>query len=307
MHFVACHEREDGMKVDYRSIFIAPQGKLLVSLDLSQAESWVVAFSANERNMKYALMYSDIHCQGGGAIFAITGCFHDWIKETRTCKKCGVILTKDQRYLAKRRNHASSYGMSPAKGMEVINGDSDKPPYISISLAESEEHHNAWHAFYNVRDWWAEIKACDRTIVNTYGRSRTFYGQWVDSPIDKPSELEREKIANLPQGTVADHFNGAIHPIIQKKGGLIEIFKQLIKPYWCGQIFCSHSNCHKIINQAHDSCILELPSKNAKDVGLHASELLLRPMVIKDEEFTIPVDGKIGERWQEDEMEKLVA
>lgn len=286
------------MKVDYRSIFIAPKGKLLVSIDLSQAESWIVAYLANERNMKYALKYSDIHCQGAGAIFYLTGCNHDWVKKTRTCKKCGVVLTNDQRYLGKRRNHASAYGMNAYKSMTVVNADSDKPPYVSISLEESEEQYKYWHSFYNVKDWWAEVKEKDRVIVTSYGRSRTFYGQWGD-------ELEKEKIAFEPQSTVADHFNGMVHPEVGKEGGLLEIYKQLIKPYFCGNVWCTHRECHKIINQSHDSAIFEIPSENAKEVGLHANTLLLRPIIIKDEEFTIPTDGKYGERWQEDEMEKL--
>lgn len=294
------------MKIGYRSIFVAPKGKLLIQIDLSQAESWVVAFLANERNMKYALRFSDIHCQGAGAIFYLTGCNHDWIKETRTCKNCGKIASKDQRYLGKRRNHASSYGMNAYKAMEVINGDSDKPPYISITLKESEEHYKLWHAFYDVVGWWGEVKGKDRTITTSYGRSRTFYGAWVDAPVDKPSELEKEKIAYEPQSTISDHFNGKIHPLVQKKGGLIEIYNQLIKPYNCGSIRCTHVGCHKIINQSHDSGILEIPKENARDVGLQAQELLLRPIVIKDEEFTIPTDGLIGERWEEGEMEKLV-
>lgn len=288
------------MKIDYRSIFVAPKGNLLVSIDLSQAESWVVAHLANEHNMKYALENSDIHCQCAGAVFLLTGCNHDWMKETRTCKICNGTLTKDQRYLGKRRNHASSYGMGPSKAMEVINGDSDKPPYISISLSESKEHDKAWHSFYNVKDWWLEVKLKDRRITTSYGRERTFYSQWGD-------ELEREKIAFEPQSTVGDHFNGAVHPLVQQKGGLIEIYRQLIKPYNCGNVRCTHTSCHKIINQSHDSCIIEAPSSAAPEIGIKAQHLLLRPIIIKDESFIIPTDGKIGERWQESEMEDLVA
>ena len=294
------------MKVDYRSIFVAPKGKLLVATDLSQAESWIVAYLANEKNMKYALHHSDIHCQGGGAIFFRTGCNHDWVKATRTCKKCGAELGKDQRYLGKRRNHASAYGMGPDKAMKVINADSDKPPYISITLQESKDHHEFWHSFYNVKDWWFEVKEKGRTLTNCYGRQRTFYGQWVEAPVDQPSDLERKKIAYEPQSTVADHFSGKIHPELGIKGGLIEIYRTLIKPYFCGSIWCDHAECHKIINMSHDSCILELPSTVAKDIGLQAEALLRRPIVIKDEQFTIPTDGLIGERWSEGEMEKLI-
>lgn len=289
------------MKIDYRSVVCAPKGKLLVSIDLSQAESWVVAYLADERNMKFALKESDIHCQGAGAIFVLNGCYHHWIKGENRCSKCGETVTKDQRYIGKRNNHASSYGMGPEKKMKVINADSDKPPYISITLQEAKEQHQRWHSFYQVTGWWEEVrwklKNNDRTITNSYGRSRRFYGPWGD-------ELEREAIAYEPQSTVADHFNGKVHPEYNIKGGLIEIYNELIEPFFCGDIWCNHVECHKIINQSHDSCIMELPSAVAEEVGMAAMQLLYRPLVIKNEEFYIPVDGEIGERWSS-EMEAI--
>lgn len=278
------------MKVDYRSVFVAPKDKLLVSIDLAQAESWVVAYLANERNMKYALKFSDIHCQGTGAILFVTGCGHDWVKGENKCKNCGVVLSKNQRYLGKRYNHATSYGMKSDKAARIINADSDKPPYVTVTSAESEIYHNRWHQYYNVKGWWAEVLSKGHVMTTTYGRTRTFYGIWGD-------DLEREKIANEPQSTVADHFNGAIHPLIGIPGGLITIYRTLIRPY----------REHRILNQSHDSCILELPKQSAAQIGIEAQQLLKRPMVIKGEEFIIPTDGKIGDRWDEAQMEKLAA
>lgn len=291
------------MKIDFRSVFVAPKDKLLISVDLSQAESWIVAFRANEHNMKHALLYGDIHLQtAGSALFhRNTGCGHEWIKDERVCKHCNVGVTKDQRYLGKRYNHASSYRMGPIKAAEIINQDSDKPPYITVTVRESKEYSDAWHSYYNVKGWWGEIEAQlnrDRTIATCYGRQRTFYGQWGE-------QLFREATAYEPQSTVADHFNGAIHPELGIKGGLLGIFTELVEPYWCGMMECTHHSCHKIINQSHDSCILELPKENALDIGKQAMSLLRRPLVVNNEEFTIPVDGEVGERWAE--MEKLAA
>lgn len=286
------------MKVSYRSIFIAPPGKLLVSVDLSQAESWVVAYLANERNMKYALFNSDIHCQSAGAIYVLNGCNHDWIKKENKCRVCGTVLTKDQRYIGKRKNHSTAYGVGPDKSARIINADSDKPPYVSVTVKESETHHNLWHSYYNVKGWWGRVLEKGREMITSYGRKRTFYGQWGD-------ELEREKIAFEPQSTVADHFNGKIHPEVGIEGGLIKIYETLIKPWWCGATYCDHQRCHKIINQAHDSCILEIPKDSALNIGEEAMRYLYRPIIINDETFTIPVDGKIGERWDEDEMEEI--
>lgn len=295
------------MKLDYRSIFVAPPKKTLVSVDLSQAETWVVAYLANEYNMKRVLNDpdGDIHLStAGSAIFyPRTGCPHEWSKSQQICTQCNLAIGKDQRYIGKRYNHASSYRMGPDKAAEIINSDSDKPPYVTVTIRQSRAYTEAWHSFYNVKGWWREIEEQidrGRTITTVYGRSRTFYGQRGDS-------LYREATAYEPQSTVADHFNGVICLELGVEGGLQSIYKRLIKPYFCGGKSCNHTECHKIINQSHDSCILELPSSSAKDIGLECMSLLLRPLVIKNETFTIPVDGKIGDRWEDDKMDKLAA
>lgn len=290
-----------------RSMYIAPKGKILIEADLSQAESWIVAFLANEPNMKRALMYGDIHTQtAGSALFNKKEednpwCQHDWEKDTRKCKLCGRVVDKSGRYVGKRYNHASAYRMGASRAAEVINKDSDKPPYVTVTIKESKEFQDSWHAYYNIKDWWREIERkldYNRTITTTYGRTRTFFAQWGD-------DLFKEATAYEPQSTVADHFNGAIHPEIRVHGGLIQIYRQLIEPFNCGSPYCNHTSCHKIINQAHDSCILEVPEPNHTDIAVQAQRLLLRPLIINGEEFTIPVDLKRGERWGELEELKV--
>jgi hypothetical protein len=283
------------MKLHVRSMITAPKGFSLISVDLSQAESWCVAFLANEPNMKKALMFGDIHTETAGSalFFNDTGCPHSWNKLDEKegswiCAECKDIVTKLMRYVGKRYNHASSYRMGAPRAAEVINKDSDKPPYFTVTLEESKRYSEAWNAYYNLRDWWSgiEIKLSEnaRKLVTTYGRERVFYGQWGN-------ELFKEATAFEPQSTVADHFNGQIHPQLGIRGGLREIYKQYIKPY--------KDDGHKIINQAHDSCIVEVPTPVVEEIGLGMMRLLRRPLVINGEEFTIPVDGEWGPRWTE--------
>jgi hypothetical protein len=59
-------------KLKIRSIIRAKPNHLLLAFDLSQAESWVVAYLANEPRMKKALMYGDINTSG--LRLAITNC-----------------------------------------------------------------------------------------------------------------------------------------------------------------------------------------------------------------------------------------
>lgn len=281
------------MKIYVRSMIRASPGMILVAADLSQAESWIVAFRANEPNMKRALMFGDIHTEtAGNALFhANVGCSHVWQVVTKgelwRCQ-CEREVTKLMRYVGKRYNHASAYRMGPERAAEVINKDSDKPPYFTVTIKQSRVFSANWHAYYNLRVWWDDIEhqlGETRSITTCYGRRRVFFGAWGP-------ELFKEATAFEPQSTVADHFNGHIHPQLGIRGGLLEIYRQLVKPYG--------DRC--LINQSHDSFIAEVPQQDGLEFAAQSKALLLRPLVIKDEEFTIPVDSEIGERWGE--MEK---
>lgn len=268
-------------------MLVAPKGKLLISVDLAQAESWVVAYLADEPHMKYALHNGDIHLQTAGSalFFNKEGCNHDWDKEARICNKCHAEVTKPMRYIGKRYNHASAYRMTYMRAAQVINKDSDKPPYMMVTLAESKEYSESWHSYYNIKPWWSEIEyelGKTRTLTTPYKRTRYFFAQWGP-------ELFKEATADVPQSTVADHFNGRIQKELGIKGGLIEVYRQLVIPY----------EENKIVNQSHDSLVMETPKEIAREMVGRVKELLYRPLIIKDEQFSIPVDAEIGERWGE--------
>lgn len=275
------------MKIPIRSMIVAPKDHLLVQCDLSQAESWVVAFLANERNMKRALMYGDIHTQTAGSalFYSDVGCPHDWDKDTRTCKLCSRVVDKTGRYVGKRYNHASAYRMKAERAAQVINKDSDKPPFFTVTVKESKKFSEAWHNYYNLKVWWGEIEEKlrqTRSLTTTYGRSRVFFAQWGD-------ELFKEATAYEPQSTVADHFNGKLHPVLRVPGGLKRIYHELVKPY----------PDRRIINQSHDSAIVVAPKGDALELAAQMKSYIQRPMLINNEEFTIPADAEIGERWGE--------
>ncbi len=270
----------------------APKDHLLVQFDFSQAESWIVAFLANEPNMKRALMYGDIHTEtAGSAIFySNTGCFHDWNKETKTCRVCGQSVTGEQRYAGKRVNHATGYRMKAPKLAAVINKDSDKPPYLTVTVGQAKKYSDGWHNYYNIKPWWSEIEERlnkDRTIITCYGRKRVFYGAWGE-------ELFREATAHEPQSTVADHANGKLHPELGIPGGFLEVHKRFVRT---GKI--------PIINQSHDSILCIVHKNDIDGIAPEIHSLLARPIVLRGETFTIPVDCEIGERWGEFEKMKI--
>lgn len=263
-------QTQETPKKKLRAMYVAPKGKTFVACDFSQAESWVVAFMSNEQRMKDSLMFGDIHRDtAANAIF-----FCD-----------PATVTPDMRYLGKRCNHALAYRMSGTRMAQVINKDSDVPPYVTVTIQEAELYRSRWHSYYNIRAWWGEIEAelnRSRTLFNCYGRKRCFFGTWGD-------ELFKEATAFNPQSTVADHANGMVHPELGIPGGFLEVYRQLVKPY----------KAHKMVNQAHDSCMLEVPESVGMEMAERTKNLMARPLIINGELVTIPVDAEIGPVWGE--------
>lgn len=281
-----------------RSMLIASPGNVLVAVDFSQAETWIVAHKANEGKMIQSLMYGDIHTEtaGNALFFNRVICnghigIHTWTKckEGFECRGCGSVVTSDMRYLGKRFNHASSYQMKYLRAAEVINKDSDKPPYISISNSQARMYSDAWTSYYNLQPWWDGIEnqlRIDRTLYNCYGRRMVFNGNWSD-------KLCKEATAWEPQSTVADHADGAIHPQLGIPGGFLEVHKQIVV----------RDRAAKIVNQSHDSIVLDTPKEVASEIGERVRSILRRPCVVNDMMFTIPVDLEIGDRYGE--LEKV--
>jgi hypothetical protein len=258
-------------KLKVRSMIIASPGNVLIQYDLKQAESWVVAHLANEEKMKNALAHDDIHM--------LTACeaFYPFFKKKRE------EITDEFRYPAKQFNHATAYRMGPQRAMELINKQSPETGIV-ISLHDAKILHDLWISFYNLSMWWSDIERTldkTRTMVTPYGRIRTFFDPWGQ-------ELFKKATAHVPQSTVSDHNKGAIHPKLRIAGGLREVYKRYVKTGACS-----------LLNEGHDSILVEcrLSSKDALVPDI--AKLQQRPLIINDEEFTIPVEVEVGERWGE--------
>ena len=256
-------------------MIVAPKDYYLLSVDLSQAEAWVVAFLANEYRMKQALMYGDIHSQTARGLFDIPE---------------NSPVPTDQRYLGKRFNHACNYRMGPDRAAQVINKDSDKPPYVMVTISQTRKLHAKWNAYYSLQGWWSDIERklqIDRTLTTPYGRRRRFYRELG-------MELYKEATAFIPQSTIADHMFGKVQTELGVKGGLLGIYNNIIVPSK-GEI--------RITNTSHDSAILEVPKPIINEITARCIQEIRRPLVINGETVTIPADAEIGERWGE--LEKV--
>jgi hypothetical protein len=267
------------MKKKYRSLFVASPGNVLVMCDLSQAESWIVAYMSEDIGMKAALNKGLIHETTASRLYS----------------KPIEAITKTERYAGKQCNHAFAYRMEPKRHMETVNKYSTEPPYITINLQQSTQRFNVWHSTYsNVRNkWWPEIDYAvinTRTLVTPYGFTRHFYGGLREGY--ERTETLKSATAFIPQSTVADHAFGAEQSQNRIAGGIKEIYRKV-----------SCVGLGNIINTSHDSVCVEGRFSDRQEISEIMIKCMKRPLIIKGEEFTIPVDCEVGDNYGE--MKKM--
>jgi DNA polymerase I-like protein with 3'-5' exonuclease and polymerase domains len=224
-------------------------------------------------------MHDDIHATTAKAIFEIKDAFDSEgnLIGPKQMYKMGLITTQ-QRYTGKKTNHATSYKMGPYEFTRNYNEEADVP----INNSTAKKYQEAWHSLYpRIRGgWWPNIEWALRTnnstLVTPYGRRVTFFGP-IDSYIKEATAFE-------PQSTVADHFRGREQRINPIAGGLRKIRKDLPREA-------------RLIQQGHDSALVECPREVGLDVAYIMKNALFRPIVVRGEEVWIPVDGEIGEDW----------
>lgn len=271
------------MKQKIRSLFIPAPGKIYIAADLSQAESWIVAYLTGSSAMKHSLLNSDIHTDTAyGLFYDFNGCTHKWISagKGRTCSICHKEILETERYIGKQNNHANSYGMGAERQAEVINKQSDKPPFVTVSIAQCKVYQKKWHGLYpEIHAWHGDVQYNlfkYHSLTTPYGFKRTFFGRLDDT-------MYKAAYAFIPQSTVCYHFGGAVQRENPVRGGLKAIREDIVRP---GDI--------DLVNMSHDSLVLELPENLVDEIAPQVYNHLHRPMVVNGEEFTIPVDVETG-------------
>ena len=110
----------------------------------------------------------------------------------------------------------------------------------------------------------------DRTLTNLYGRRYLFLGRWGH-------ELFKDAYAFIPQSTIADKIN---------RDGLLYIWNN-------PSLFPGM----QLLNQVHDSIVLQLPRDLAIEEHMHQLQLLVDslelPLKYAGREFVIPAEVKV--------------
>lgn len=198
--------RDDNMPVEgsVRKLFIADEGKTLVSADLIQAELVVVAYLANEHNMIKAFeSREDMHNMVTCMIFSLDH----------------VEKDSKERYIGKRSFHASDYGLG---AIRLVNELAKEGIFITVSQAKAILE-AIDKKFPNIRHWREGIRnelRYSRVLVSPLGRRGLFTDRWGD-------DLFRKGYAFKPQSTVGQLLNMGLVALYEKYGDRVELLLQV--------------------------------------------------------------------------------
>jgi DNA polymerase I-like protein with 3'-5' exonuclease and polymerase domains len=256
-----------------RTMYIPDEGYEFAEFDLNRGESWIYShLSEDPELLRIHLNGLDFHAETAAAIsseFDSKPRTVEWIVENR--KGDAFRL----RYLGKRINHASSYGMRAFKGAEVVNSESDETG-VTVTVSEYNKAHEIWLAkYWMIPRWWKDIEdqlEKTRTLITPYGRRLTFHDRWGD-------KLIRDATAYVPQSTSVDYLNR----------GFLQVFFEFVKTGAWGL---------NVLTQTHDSILVQYKTEH-RDEAIPAIAHVLgdRSLTIKDRTFRIPIEASYGSSW----------
>lgn len=188
-----------------RRIFIPDAGYELADFDLKGADAQVVAWEANDEELKQIFRErADIHTENAKTIFP------------------NVRITKDsrERFLAKTGVHATNYG-SNARNLAIALG---------LTIHEAENFQRRWFGAHPaIREWHRTIENSinsTRSVANKFGFKRYFF--------DRIEGILPEALAWIPQSTVSiiiSHGLVAINDTLPEVQILLQVHDSLVVQY----------------------------------------------------------------------------
>lgn len=167
-----------------RKMFIPDPGYMIVDADLSGADAQVVAWEADDEDLKTAFRAGmKVHIKNARDVYPeIVGDLTD--EQLKATDKPGGIY-----HNCKRRVHATNYGGS-ARTLAIT---------LKTSLSEEERFQRAWfHLHPGIKEWQDRTDhqiQTTRTVRNRFGYRRVYF--------DRVERLLPEGLAWIPQSTVA--------------------------------------------------------------------------------------------------------
>lgn len=250
----------------FRKYIIADPGCLCYEPDYTQAENRLVAIIAPEPLMAEAFATGrDVHSLTGSLVSGLS--YEEVYRQNKEGITCQIAAgDKTWRYWGKQANHALNYGLGADKFSKRYE----------IPLEDAQEIVAMYHKAYpGIRQYhsWIQFKLKeDRVLTNVLGRKRKF--------LDKMGpDLFEAAYAFIPQSTVGKMINDhGLLPVYYEQDlfAPVEVLNQVHDALWFQMSY------ERWCLQAHAACLLAL------------KRYMEQPLEWKGEQFSIPVDFKMG-------------
>jgi len=243
--------------VGIRNFFIAPEGKVLLSLDFSQIELRVGAFYCRDEKMLETYRTGgDIHSQTAAVIYGVDK--HD----------------KEQRTIAKNVNFGTFFGLFPRGLQRTLKFKAG----LNVTMEQCERIISNLKAGYPALTRWQEdtkAQAGTRRYTETWLGRRRYLPDIASRDWGKKSFAERCALNTPIQGTAADILKLALCRII---AGLPE--RPWLRP----------------LLQVHDEIVVEIPENKIPEAVIFIKSCMeTRPFT--DFDVSILAEASVGVRY----------
>ncbi len=198
----------EGGDISIKSMFLAPEGRSFVEIDLRQAESRFVAYDSADKSLIDMLESGDdIHSYVGNAILKQMG------KDVSTISEDEFKAT--WRQLGKKAGHGLNYGMTASVFVETVFNELD----MVITKRDAELITEAYYGLFpGIPRWHRWIKGelyNKRKLTTPFGWERYFYGR-------PGNDMFKEAAAFRPQSTIPYLTNALMLHLcdLRKQGSL---------------------------------------------------------------------------------------
>lgn len=271
LHTIPVRKKEGAQ---LRQMFLSDPGKVLVSRDYKQGETWFVAYLARCEALIELLNdpTRDIHRETAARMFNIA--LED--------------VTFENRYLAKRTGHGCNYGLAGDKLSHMIEEDAATTG-IRVTPREAQMLIDKYFMLYPEikSNFWREVEDAiirTRFLRTPFGRVRAFYGD-MRSAQAKEMVL-RDGYSYIPQSGLGDMGNKATARCYN------EI--ELGRPDLGAQFLLS----------VHDSIIMQCDIGKEAEVAALMEQCMKIPCEIHGRKFIVPTDCQIGYNWNKRSKDK---
>lgn len=247
-----------------RSLYCAPEGRVLVDFDASQLEMRIAAYASGDEAMIAACESSDLHAANAETIF---GAHRFTAEEYASAEGQRKAVLKAVRSMAKNAGFAVCYMASAETVYARLLADGQ-----DVRLRDCEgmlaNMRNSFAQYYR----WQSDRLLDcirRGYVETPILGRRRYLGHDPSPTEA---------ANFPiQGGAADLMNIKVPAIVDElRARIPDAFP---------------------VAQVHDSCIIECDERDAEDVSAVARSIFEAPVRIGGRDASFPIEIDVRQRW----------